>query len=42
MSAMPAPQLDLSYTLDDKYTRQEGRIFPVSYTHLTLPTIYSV
>ena len=27
MSAMPAPQLDLSYSLDDKYTRQEGRIF---------------
>jgi indolepyruvate ferredoxin oxidoreductase len=29
MSAVPAPQhpVDLGYTLDDKYTRQEGRIY---------------
>ena len=25
--AVPAEQLDRSYTLDDKYTRREGRIF---------------
>ncbi|HWT14399.1 MAG TPA: hypothetical protein VN581_01350, partial [Patescibacteria group bacterium] len=25
--AVPAEQLDRSYTLEDKYTRREGRIF---------------
>ena len=27
MSAMPVPALDRDYTLDDKYTRERGRIF---------------
>ena len=27
MAAVPAPTVDLEYTLDDKYTRREGRIY---------------
>ena len=48
-SADPAARLDFACKLTDKAWRMGHRIYlhcsdaePVSYTHLTLPTIYSV
>ena len=34
--------VDLTFDLDPAKTRVVNRMTPVSYTHLTLPTIYSV
>ena len=46
MSGMPAVEkyigLPLLMLHDKIYKGTNGRIGPVSYTHLTLPTIYSV
>ena len=43
--ALACPELDLTVepgTLGGRFTTVEGLLTPVSYTHLTLPTIYSV
>ena len=33
---------EVAFVLDDSSVLYDGSIFAVSYTHLTLPTIYSV
>ena len=35
-------QLDKKVSFEPKVSDETEKIFPVSYTHLTLPTIYSV